>query len=392
MLILFFISLFILFYSYIGYGLLIYMLLKIRKLFRVKLPVVNFTDAGLPHVSLIIAAYNEEQILEEKIKNCFSLQYPADKLEIIFVIDGSTDNSQAILGSHPTLRCLHNAARSGKTAALNRAVAQAQNEILIFSDANTMLNSQALIEIARKYEDEKVGGVAGEKKVMKAGFKESDEGEGLYWKYESTLKKLDSELYTVVGAAGELFSLRKQLFNQLDEKIILDDFVLSMRINLGGFTVKYAAGAYAMELPSENVQEELKRKIRISAGAFQAMGLLLPLLNVFRYTLVSFQYISHRVLRWTLCPLALIVLFVSNLFILNSILFQLILLLQIMFYAAAITGWALTRANKKAGPFYVPYYFAVMNYALVAGFIRFLNNNQSAVWEKAQRRASDFNV
>lgn len=388
---LFYTSLFILFYAYIGYGLLVYLLIKVKSV--LKNNISGHVKSGsevtdLPPVTLIIAAYNEDAILEEKLRNCFQLQYQAEKLEIIFVIDGSEDRSEEILMNHQSIVCLNAPGRKGKTAALNRAVEVAKNAILIFSDANTMLNSRALIEIASKYDDLRVGGVAGEKKVMKAGFTDSDEGEGLYWKYESMLKKLDSSLYTVVGAAGELFSIRRQLFEKLDEKIILDDFVLSMRINLKGYTVKYAQTAYAMELPSENVQEELKRKIRISAGAFQAMLLLMPLLNVFRYPVVSFQYISHRVLRWTLCPLSLITLLVSNTLLINTLFYKLFLIAQICFYLAALTGYTLTMANKKPGPFYVPYYFSVMNFALVAGFFRFIQNNQSAVWEKAQRKIS----
>lgn len=388
---LFNISLFILFYAYIGYGLLLYVLIKIRDALKNDFKGSEKSSSGftdLPPVTLIIAAYNEEAILIEKLKNCFELQYPKEKLEIIFVIDGSNDRSEEILKKHQSVVCLNAIGRKGKTAALNRAVEVAKNTILIFSDANTMLNSRALIEIASKYDDLNVGGVAGEKKVMKAGFTDSDEGEGLYWKYESLLKQLDSSFYTVVGAAGELFSIRRQLFEKLDEKIILDDFVLSMRINLKGYTVKYAQTAYAMELPSENVQEELKRKIRISAGAFQSILLLIPLFNIFRYPVVSFQYISHRVLRWTLCPLSLITLLASNFFLLNSLFYQLFLGGQFCFYLAALIGYTLTKTNKKPGPFYVPYYFSVMNFALVVGFFRFIQNNQSAVWEKAQRKVS----
>ncbi len=384
-------SLFLLFYVYIGYGLVVYLLIKFRDAIKGDFKARErsgtvFTDL-LP-VTLIIAAYNEEAVLNEKLTNCFDLQYPPEKLEIIFVIDGSEDRSEEILKNYQSVVCLNAPLRRGKTAALNRAVEVAKNTILIFSDANTMLNSRALIEIASKYDDPKVGGVAGEKKVMKTGFTNSDEGEGLYWKYESMLKKLDSSLYTVVGAAGELFSIRSQLYEKLDEKIILDDFVLSMRINLKGYTVKYAETAYAMELPSENVQEELKRKIRISAGAFQAMLLLLPLLNVFRFPVVAFQYISHRVLRWTLCPLSLMTLLASNFFLLHTLFYQLFLGAQICFYLAALIGYTLAKANKKPGPFYVPYYFSVMNFALVAGFFRFIQNNQSAIWEKAQRKVN----
>lgn len=380
---LFYISLFTLFYAYLGYGILVYVLVKVNRLFVKKKSLM--LKADLPTLSLIIAAYNEEEILIEKVNNCFQLHYPESKLEIIFITDGSTDNSESLLNIFPKIKLLSLPDRRGKTAALNRAVGFAKNDILIFSDANTMLNADALLEIAKKYADPRVGGVAGEKKVMKAGFLQADEGEGLYWRYESALKGLDAALYTVVGAAGELFSIRRKLYEQLDEKIILDDFVLSMRITMKGFRVEYASRAYAMELPSQSLHEEMKRKIRISAGAFQAIGLLYPLFNLFRYPVVAFQYLSHRVLRWAVCPVCLILLLVSNLFLLTFPLFKIVFGLQLLFYTSALAGWMLVKNKQKAGILYVPYYFGIMNYALVAGFFRFLRKNQSAVWEKSKR-------
>ena len=226
---------------------------------------------------------------------------------------------------------------------MNRAMKFVTTPYVIFSDANTLLNPESIQMIVRHYSDPLVGGVAGEKKVITA----ADElaagiGEGLYWKYESYLKQMDSELFSVVGAAGELFSSRTDLFEHTREDIIIEDFVQSLRICMKGYVIRYEPGAYAMETASSSMKEEEKRKIRICAGAFQAMGLLKGLFNIFRYPVLSFQFISHRVLRWTLSPVCLIILAVANALIClkgGSVFYQIFpLVMQAGFYAACM-GW-----------------------------------------------------
>ncbi len=184
---------------------------------------------------------------------------------------------------------------------------------IIFSDANTLLNSASVREIVKHYADPRVGGVAGEKKIIS---EEKDKavaaGEGIYWKYESFLKRLDSEFYSVVGAAGELFSIRTSLFHEVPPDTIIEDFVQSLQLCKDGWLVRYEPNAYATESASSSMQEEQKRKVRIAAGAFQAMIILRDLFNVFRYPILSFQFISHRILRWTLCPLCLVTGLITN--------------------------------------------------------------------------------
>ncbi len=379
----FFISFFVLFYSYFGYVVLIFILVKIKFLFNNKASPSSSLEF-FPTLSLIVPAYNEQFILKSKIENCLQLDYPRSKLEIIFIIDGSTDKSSIIIQSFKEIKLLNEGIRKGKSFAINRAVEHTQAEILVFSDANTILNKEALLEMVKLYSNPKVGGVAGEKKVMNKGFKETEIGEGIYWQYESLLKKLDSDLYSTIGAAGELFSLRKELFEPIAENVILDDFILSLKINLKGYKVSYSKKAYAMELPSQNLKEELKRKIRISAGAFQAMGMLFPIFNIFKYHILTFQYFSHRVLRWTLCPVAIPLLFIANLFLLKSPIFFLCFFLQICFYLSVILGYW-NRKGKKTGVFYSCFYFLFMNYCVIMGFLRFIKNNQSYVWERVQR-------
>ncbi len=213
-------------------------------------------------------------------------------------------------------------------------------------------------------------------------------GEGIYWKYESFLKRLDSEFYSVVGAAGELFSIRTVLFHEVPPDTIIEDFVQSLQLCKDGWLVRYEPDAYAIESASSSMQEEQKRKVRIAAGAFQAMIILKDLFNVFRYPVLSFQFISHRILRWTLCPVCLVTGLISNFLLVyknEGRLYIVVLLVQIVFYAMALTGWIFARKNIKTKVFYIPYYFLFMNLSVFLGFYRHLRKKQTAVWEKAGR-------
>jgi len=341
-------------------------------------------------VALVVAAYNEEDFILEKIQNTLALDYPKDKLELIFITDGSNDNTPAIVARFPEILLLHQPARQGKVAAMNRAIQQVQSPLVIFCDANTLLNTACIREIVKHYEDPKVGGVAGEKKIMQQGKDAAAAaGEGLYWKYESFLKRLDSDLHTTVGAAGELFSVRKSLFEQAPEGTIIEDFVQSLKLVINGYVVRYEPNAYAAEAPSASIKDEMKRKVRICAGAFQAMVLLKELFNVFKYPVASFQFISHRILRWTVCPIALILLLLSNILIVvmgGSFFYQAVLVLQAIFYIMVITGWVYANRNIRLKAVYIPFYFLFMNLSVFIGFNRFLRNKQTVLWEKAARQ------
>jgi biofilm PGA synthesis N-glycosyltransferase PgaC len=370
-------------YTYIGYGMVIFILAKLLgNRDRVKEPPV------WPETTLLIAAYNEESFIEEKIKNTFELDYPAGKLNLFVVTDGSTDRTPEIVRRYPNVQLFHEPERRGKIHAVNRVMKMVKTPTVIFCDANTYLNPLAIKNIIRHYEDPETGGVAGEKRIFK---NETDNasgaGEGMYWKYESFLKKKDSEVYSVVGAAGELFSLQTKLFEEPPADTIIEDFYVSVKIAAKGYRFIYEPDAYATESASESVKEEWKRKVRICAGAFQAMGRLLYLLNPFKYGMLSFQYISHRVLRWTLAPLALPLVFASNVILALSgnPLYVGILVLQFLFYFVAGLGYIFR--DKKIGikGFFVPYYFAVMNFSVYAGFLRFLKGSQSVVWDKSKR-------
>ncbi|MFB2121521.1 glycosyltransferase family 2 protein [Parapedobacter sp. 2B3] len=392
--IIFWISLFIIGYTYIGYGMVLYILYRLKRLVAPRKPVqrdgAHNGKARLPTCTLIVAAYNEAAVIEEKIRNTLALEYPEGKLSCFFVTDGSTDETPELVRKFPEINLLHMDARGGKIAAVHRAMEQVTTEVVIFTDANTLLNPNAVLEICANYADARVGAVAGEKRVHadeKADA--SAAGEGFYWKYESALKRWDSALHTVVGSAGELFSIRTELYEPVALDTVLDDFMISMRIAERGYRVVYEPGAYATEMASENVEEELKRKIRIAAGGMQSIVRLKRAPNPFVDPLLAFQYISHRVLRWTVAPLLLI-----GVFILNAILFArgagmvytLLFYSQVAFYLCAIAGFVLEQRALRVKVLFIPYYFCVMNYAVIAGMIRYFKGGQSAIWERSSRK------
>jgi cellulose synthase/poly-beta-1,6-N-acetylglucosamine synthase-like glycosyltransferase len=387
----FVLSCLVVFYNYAGYAILalIFNSFKSKK-------TVAAEPADLPSVSFIVAAFNEEECIRQKLINSLELDYPKEKIEFIFITDGSTDGSMDIIRSFQPVKLMHSETRKGKTAAVNRAVIEAANDILIFSDANTILNKEAVQKITRHYSDKKVGGVAGEKKVLSiASSHEVGAGEGMYWRYESFLKKLDSDFYSVVGAAGELFSLRRAFYVPIPEAVILDDFIISMKVAQKGYRVIYEPGAIAMELPSYSLPDEQKRKIRIAAGGFQSIGILGSLLLFWKQPRLSFLYISHRLLRWTLTPICLITALVSNgilFFGTTNPVFRILFIIQICFYLLAVIVNALPDKMLPFRALKLPYYFVFMNVSVIQGFFRFLRGRQPATWEKAKRSAVQTSV
>ncbi|MDO9512342.1 MAG: glycosyltransferase family 2 protein [Bacteroidales bacterium] len=389
--ILFWVFLFIIFYAYLGYGILLFILVRVKRLFGKKKTI--FKKDYEPEVTLFVAAYNEKDFVDAKVKNSLSLEYPSEKVKQVWVTDGSDDGTPDALKKYAGqgVEVYHEDARGGKIGAMNRGFKFVKSPIVIFSDANTMLGNESIRRIVNMFANPSVGCVSGEKRIYQQETQSAAETEGIYWKYESTLKKWDAELYSVVGAAGELFAVRRELFEDVEPDTLLDDFIISLRIAMKGYTIQYDPEAYAIEAPSANVKEELKRKIRISAGGIQSVIRLKQLLNPFRYGLLSFQYISHRVLRWTLAPLGLLLILLLNIAIMGSegynskSIYTWLMLGQLVFYVAALTGWWLEHHKIRLKLLFIPYYFFIMNLAVFLGLKRYLKRTQSVNWERAKR-------
>lgn len=376
------ISICLLIFIYIGYGLIIWVCNKIKG--NDVLPALQ--DDVLPEVAVVIAAYNEADIIHDKLMNTFSLDYPADKLTVYLVCDGSNDNTMQIAKSFEHIHILWQPIRKGKSAAINRVMQYIEEPVTIFTDANVMLNNAALRTLVSHYADPRTGGVSGEKRVCEAGITSAAATEGLYWKYESFVKLQEANLHSLAGAAGELFSIRTHLFKPLPEETILDDFMISMNVIRQGYRIGYEPQAFAMETPSIDIIEESKRKIRIAAGGVQSILWLWDLCNPFRYGLFAFQYMFHRMARWVLTPVLLVSALISNALLLTGpLIYRVIFVLQLLFHLASLLGWLLERKKLRFKPFFIPFYFNFMHVCVIAGWIRYLKGNQSGAWEKALR-------
>lgn len=340
--------------------------------------------ACLPTVTLLIAAYNEDRVIEAKLRNSLALDYPRDRLEIIVVSDGSNDATPAIArrfverGVTP----LHDPARRGKTAALNRGVAAARGEIVVFSDANNLFDSDALTRLVARFRDPRVGGACGLKSIAAADERESSQGDGLYWRYESAVKLAESRLGSITGADGEIFAIRKRLYLPLDERLINDDAAITFDIVRQGYRVVYEPRAVSREPASIRLEDDYFVKVRMVSGGFQTLAFyrrfLFPPRSIF-----ALAFLSHKLLRW-LMPLLLGVVYVTSAWLAYRPFFLGFFILQTVFYLLAALGWLLRR-RRPARVLYFPCYFTVMNLAALTGLYRYLRRTQTTSWRKAER-------
>ena len=387
----FWICAFLVFYTYLGYGMLLWLLVRLKRIVRGKVErrALPTDDTELPEVTFMVCAYNEQDVVDMKMKDIHQLDYPKDKLHITWVTDGSSDDTNERLKAYPDVEIIFTPERKGKTAALNHGLSMVKSPITVMTDANTMVNTGAIKEIVRLMQDPKVACVAGEKRVMaRHEGQAAAEGEGLYWKYESALKRMDSELYSAMGAAGELNAIRTALYEPMPENALLDDFVMSMKMVDKGYKIAYTSDAYASEYGSADLQEESKRKRRIAAGGLQSSWWLRKMMNPFRRPVVAFQFVSHRVLRWSITPFALMALIPLNVALLMmkaGTVYTVIWILQILFYLAALCGYLMEEKGRRSKLFYVPYYFLFMNMNVFAGIPYLYSHRGGGTWEKAKR-------
>lgn len=365
-------------YTYVGYALIIALLARWRPR-----PV---TRADItPTVTMLVAAYNEEDCIGTKIENALSLDYPPDKLEVVVVTDGSTDRTNEIVTSYSDggVRLLYEPERLGKPAALLRAFPLTHGEIVVFSDANSYFAEGSLRKLVRSFADPRVGGVGGAKRMLGRDAGITGRGESLYWRYESCLKAYDSAVSSVMGVPGEIWAARRSAYVPSDPDSYIEDFVASLRMVEAGWRVVFEPEALAFEEASPSLRAEWTRRTRMSAGGWQSLAQLPGMLR-HESKLLTFQYISHRMLRWIVTPSLFLLLFVANLGLVSSPLYAYILGVQLAFYTLAGVGWFLAASGRGVRWLAAPFYICMLNAAALAGGWRFLRGRQSVAWDKAR--------
>ena len=374
MVIVFWLTLVTLVYVYVGYP----ALLGLIKVFRSK---DSSTEAEItPSVTMVISAYNEESVIEAKIDNALALEYPSDKLSIIVVSDCSDDRTDEIVQTYedPRLKLLRMENRSGKSIGLNHAVAQAKSDLILFTDANAMFAPQSLSLMAARFADAKVGVVTGQQRYQQDDGADDPTQEGLYWRYESTIKAWESACGNLVGGDGAIMAIRRELFFDLAEDD-LSDYLLPMRISMQGHRNVYAADAFCTEEAAESYEKEHKRKVRIVNRAWRATLKCAEVLNFFKYGTLSLCVWSHKVLRW-LAGLWMILLAATSLFLWSTgPIYQLAVGGQLIFYGLAFLGFAF-RSKSTSSLFSIPYYFCSVNMAALQGIFEHYQGKTYATW------------
>lgn len=379
-------------YTYVGYPLLLTLLARTR-------PRGQLYEPATPAVTLLIAAHNEQAIIAEKLENSLALDYPRERLQILVAADGSNDHTPDIvrLYAGQGAELSYSPPRRGKMAAINRAMPQARGEIVVFSDANNMYETNVLRELVAPFADPTVGAVTGAKSIVR-GDGALGESEGLYWRYESFIKAQETRLGCCTGVAGEILAIRRELFEPPPDNIINDDFYLALRLIQQDYRVVYAPQAHSWERVSVSAEDEITRRARIVAGRYQAMALA-PKLLPWQRPLIVWQVISHKFLR-PLVPLALAGALLTNLLAivrparskkyallrLASPFNWLVLLGQLLFYGSAWLGNRIERTGAAGKLLYLPTFLVNSNLAALIGLYRSLTQGQTSLWQRARRR------
>ena len=337
-----------------------------------------------PSVTLVVAAFNEEKVIASKLENALALSYPAAKLDIVVVADGSTDRTVEIVRSFtdPRVRCLHDPRRRGKSHALNRAVETTSAAVVLLSDANNRYSLNAIEVLVTRLMQPGVGGVSGAKRIVPDATRAASTGDGLYWRYETRIKEAESAIGGTVTADGEIFALHRRLYAEIPPDIINDDMYLTFRVVSAGYRIEFDPTAVAVEEGSITIRDDFNVKVRMISGGFQ--GVMQDWRTVFASGWFSVRFFSHKILRW-LMPVILATILVSNLWLLSRTLYMWIFAGQLAFYALAAVGWEMQRRNRHALWSYVPFYFVAMNLAAAVAIGRFIRGGHSALWAKAER-------
>lgn len=375
-------------YAYLGYPLVLFLLASLVQMGRDVHYLLlrrerRSRNAELPLVNIVIAAHNEEKVIGATLAGCLALDYPRDRLEVIVGSDGSTDRTVEIARQHEGegVRVLEYSRRRGKVSVISDCAAAAHGDILVFTDANTILDARSVPNLVRHFIDPHVGVVCGELRLRGPDGRPADEG--VYWRYEVILKVLESRLNAVLGANGAIYAMRRSLFPEVRDHLITDDFVIPMKVRARGWRVLYDPEAVAVEEVSASLSDEFRRRLRIGAGNWQALRQCAELLAPWRGS-VSFAFWSHKVLRW-LTPFLLLAALLANTVLLSHPAWQAALAVQIAFYGCAALGLALGQLRLPAGPLRMVSYFVAINTALAIGFVRGACGVQQAAWQSAAR-------
>lgn len=363
-------------YIYFGYPILLKFISKIYKK-----PIESDTSFT-PNVTLFIAAYNEEKVIGEKLDNAIHLNYPKGKFEVIVVSDDSSDRTNEIVESYANkysnVRLNVVKGRQGKTAALNKSVELANGEVLVFSDANSMYEKDALLHLVQHFSDDSVGGVCGELILLNSTNSSIGESEGAYWKYEKLLKQLETKTGTSIVANGSIYAIRKLLFKPMNPNVG-DDMQNPLIIIHQGKRFVYEPNAITKEETSTQSKEEFGRKVRIVTRSFTGIMHYAYTLNPFKNFDFFYKYLSHKLLRW-LVPYYMIIVFFLNLLLIEQPFYMILFVLQVLFYLLAILGLKL-----KSKLTYIPYYFCLVNYAALLGTLRALTGKRQSTWKPTSR-------
>ena len=369
-------SLAVILYSYVGYPFLLFLVKRLVKRDR-----HASTVEYCPSVCLLVSAFNEEKIIRKKIENSVGLDYPKARLTILVASDGSNDRTVPIVEDYEDLgvKLFHRTARSGKSAVLNEVMKTVRDDIVVFTDANAMFAEDALKRLVARFQNPEIGCVVGKLRYVERHTTSVARGEGLYWRYEGCLSRLESSLQSVLVANGSIFAIRRELYPQLYAEVA-NDFQIPIEIGARGYGVIYEPEAQAFEQSTIFWQEEFQRKVRIIMRGLAGYGKLSKKITGFR----RWQFFSHKLLRWAIGPI-LLVTFVSNVVLMRNSVFYLIAFLgQVFIYLAALNGWRVRQTRKPHPIFYLPFYFTMVNLAAVVATVKFISGERQRVWDKAE--------
>jgi len=388
--VLFWLSLACIVYTYAGYPL---MLIVVSTLHQLRSDWRQVSVGGtrrvaardqLPRVAVLVAAFNEEQHIAERVRNILNQDYPADRLSIYVGSDASNDNTAVILRgiSDSRLTFADFAERRGKASVINDLAAMASEEILVLTDANTAFEIDTVRKLARHFDQPDAGCVCGELRLL-SGAETGENQDHIYWRYERLLKFFESRIGALLGANGGVYALRRSGYIAIPADTIVDDFWISMQVVESGSRCIYDPEAIASETIPDRIGDEFRRRVRIGMGNYQAFARFVGMLDP-RRGAVAFTFLSHKCLRW-LVPHFLLLALACNVLLAGRGTYAAMLGAQIAFYSSAWIGWQYSRQGTAPRPLRLPLFFVSMNMGLLIGFWRYLTAGSSGVWARSAR-------